>query len=89
MRQGRGHRWEIWSAPSRPEPSGHLQAINSRDRRLLAGKATRDPAGRPETKQQGGDGQRDLGRNMALYWLLDSPYLLVSVKMVRLALQEP
>jgi hypothetical protein len=23
VRQGRGHRWEIWSALSRPEPPGH------------------------------------------------------------------
>ena len=23
VRQGRGHRWEIWPAPSRPEPPGH------------------------------------------------------------------
>jgi len=29
------------------------------------------------------------GRNMAPYWLLDSPYSLVSVKLVLLALQEP
>jgi hypothetical protein len=27
--------------------------------------------------------------NMAPYWLLDSPYSLVSVKLVLLALQEP
>jgi Uncharacterized protein conserved in bacteria (DUF2252) len=36
----------------------------------------------PGAQQRGGDGQRHLRRNMAPYWLLDSPYSLVEVKIV-------